>query len=130
MPIFPSEDIETLISLCATNENFYSVASTIRKLQNYLEENSSSASESDYLKLMAYLLENYLDESKKLSLRQRLKDMISYKMKDEYATQYFNKRFSNAEILDLLKHHQILTGKRLILVNVDYDSQKFKLGFS
>ena len=60
-------------------------------------------------------------------LRQHLAEMIARQTKDEQAAGYFKQRFTPADILDLLKHHHNLTGKRLILTSVDYNRQKFKL---
>ena len=76
---------------------------------------------------MAHLLENYLDAPKQLFLRRHLAETIARQAQDEYAAYYFKQRFATAEILELLKHHHNLTGKRLILTHVDYDRHKFKV---
>ena len=121
------QSIESLITLSADGDNFYAVISTLKSLNIYLQHNSSSRCEDNYWKLMAYLIENYLDESKQLFLRQHLAEIIARQTKDEQAAGYFKQRFTTADILDLLKHHHNLTGKRLVLTRVDYDRQKFKL---
>ena len=120
-------DSDSLISLLANDENFYALISKLQSLYNYLQHNSSTRCEEDYRQLMAHLLANYLDRPKQLFLRQYLGEMIARQAQDNYAAQYFKQRFATAEILDLLKHHQNLTGKRLVLTSVDYDRQKFKV---
>ena len=119
--------MESLLSVCANDENFYAVVSNLQSLYTYLQDNPSPRCEDDYIRLMAHLLENYLDTRKQLFLRQHLGTMIAHHTKDDYAAQYFKQRFTQAEILDLLKHHHQLTGKRLVLTSVDYESQKFKV---
>ena len=121
------QSIKSLITLSADGDNFYAVISTLQSLYTYLQHNSSSKCEDNYGKLMAYLIENYLDESKQLFLRQHLAEMIARQTKDEQAAGYFKQRFTKAELLDLLKHYHNLTGKRLVVTSVDYDRQKFKL---
>ena len=54
-------------------------------------------------------------------------NMIVGQTQDDYAAHYSKQRFAWAKILDLLKHYRKLTGKLLILTNVDYDHQKFKV---
>ena len=66
------QSIESLITLSANGDNFYAVISTLQSLDTFLQHNSSSRYEDNYGKLMAYLIENYLDESKQLFLRQLL----------------------------------------------------------
>ncbi|MDJ0634458.1 MAG: hypothetical protein QNJ34_14825 [Xenococcaceae cyanobacterium MO_188.B29] len=121
------QTLESLISVCADSDNFHAVISNLQSLHQYLQHNSSPRCEDDYLKLMAHLLENYLDTPKQLFLRQYLGEMIARQAQDDYSAQYFKQRFTNAEILDLLKNHRKLTGRRLILTSVDYDRQKFKV---
>ena len=119
--------LESLISLAGNDENFLAITSHLQSLYLYLQENPSTQCEDDYVKLMAHLLENYLNAPKKLGLRQHLVEMIARQTNDDYAAQYFRQRFTHAELLDLLQHHRSLTGTRLVLTNVDYDHQKFKL---
>ena len=121
------QTLESLISVCANDDNFYAVISNLQSLYNYLQQNPSPRCEDDYIRLMAHLLENYLDTRKQLFLRQYLGEMIARQAQDNYSAQYFKQRFANAEILDLLKNHRKLTGRRLILTSVDYDRQKFKV---
>ena len=128
MMIYTSpQTLESLMSVCANDENFYTVISTLQSLYHYLQQNPSPRCEDDYLRLMAHLLENYLDTRKQLFLRQYLGEMIASQAQDNYSAQYFKQRFAHAEILDLLKNHRKLTGRRLILTSVDYDRQKFKV---
>ena len=122
--------LESLISLAANDENFSTIISNLQSLYLYLQENPSKRCENDYVKLMAHLLDNYLNASKKLSLRQYLVEMIAHQTQDDYAAQYFKQRFTNAELSDLLQHHRGLTGTTLILTNVDYGRHKFKLKIS
>ncbi len=121
------ENLESLISISANEDSFYHLAATIQSLYISLREKSSPRCEENYLRLMAHLLENYLDAPKKLFLRRHLSEIIARQTQDEYAAHYFKQRFAQAKILDLLKHHRELTGKWLILTNVDYDQQKFKV---
>lgn len=122
-----TQNLDTIISIDANNKDFYSLIVNLQSLYNYLQHNSSSRCENNYIELMAHLLENYLDSRKKLFLRNHLGDMIADQTDNEYAAQYFKKRFSEAALLDLLKYHHNLTGKWLILTSVDYEKQKFKL---
>ncbi len=122
-----SPTLESLISFAANDENFYATISNLQSLDSYWQHNPSTQCEHDYIRLMAHLLENYLNASKKLVLRQHLVEMIARQTQDDYAAQYFKQRFTNADLLDLLQHHRSLTGTRLVLTNVDYDRQKFKL---
>lgn len=119
--------LESLISICANEDSFYVLASTIKTLYSSLQEQPSQRCEDDYLKLMAHLLENYLDAPKRRFLRQHLSEAIARETQDDYAAHYFKQRFAQGEILDLLKHHRKITGELLILTNVDYNHQKFKL---
>ena len=127
MTIASIQTLESLISISAKEDSFYVLASTIRSLYTILREDSSPRCEDNYLRLMAHLLENYLDSPKQLFLTRHLAEMIARRTQDEYAAHYFKQRFAQAKILDLLKHHRKLTGKWLILTNVDYDHQKFKV---
>lgn len=119
--------MESLVSICANDENFYGVISSVQSLYNYLKENQSSRCEEEYTRLLAYLIENYLDEKKKLFLRRYLGERVGMKMEDEHAAKYFKKRLRKAEMIEVLKQHYQLTGKRLIITSVDYDQQKFKV---
>ena len=101
--------------------------STLQSLYICLCDKSSSREEDNYLRLMAYLLENYLDRGKKLSLRGYLGEMIAGQIKENSAASYFRQRCAYVEIFDLLQWHHHLTGKWLMLTDVDYDRQKFKL---
>ena len=76
---------------------------------------------------MAYLLDNYLHQTKKEYLRQYLTKIIARKIQDNCAAYYFTQRLKEAETLELLEHHYRLTGKFLVLTKVDYKHQKFKL---
>ena len=121
------QTLESLISISANEDSFYSLVSAIQGLYSSLRNDYSPRCEDNYLRLMAHLLENYLDAPKQLFLSRHLAEMIARRTQDEYAAHYFKQRFARAKILDLLKHHRNLTGKWLILTNVDYDHQKFKV---
>ena len=121
------QTIESLISISAKGDNFYTLVSNLQGLYAYLRHNSSSRSEEDYLRLLAHLLENYLDEPKKRFFRQRVGQMIADHAESSSAAHYFRQRFARTKIFDLLKHHRKLTGKWLILTGVDYADQKFKV---
>jgi hypothetical protein len=127
MTIASVQTLESLVSISANGDNFYALVSNLQSLYAYLRHNSSPRCEDNYLRLMTHLLENYLDASKQLFLRQHLGEMIARQIQDEGAARYFKQRFAHAEILDLLKHHRNLTGKWLVLTSVDYDRQKFKV---
>ena len=60
--------MESLISVCANDENFYAVVSNLQSLYTYLQQNPSPRCEDDYVRLMAHLLENYLDTKKTIVL--------------------------------------------------------------
>ena len=121
------QTIESLISISAKGDNFYALVSNLKGLYTYLQHNSSSRCEEDYLKLLAHILENYLDERKKSLFRKRIGQMIAEHAKSCSAAHYFRQRFAQTKILDLLKHHRNLTGKWLVLTSVDYTDQKFKV---
>ena len=127
MTITSLQTLESLISISANGDNFYALISSLQSLYAFLRDNSSPRCEDNYLRLMAHLLENYLDTPKQLLLRRHLAEMIARQTQEDYAAHYFKQRFAQAEILDLLKHHHNLTGKWLILTQVDYDHQKFKV---
>ena len=119
--------IESLISISAKGDNFYALVSNLQGLYTYLQHNSSSRCEDDYLRLLAHILETYLDERKKSLFRKRIGQMIANHIESSSAAHYFRQRFARANFLDLLKHHRQLTGKLLILTSVDYNHQKFKV---
>ena len=121
------QGLESLISISANEDNFYALASTLQSLYICLCDKSSPREEDNYLRLMAYLLENYLDTAKQLSLRSHLAEMIGGQIEEDCAGRYFRQRCGYVGILNLLQWHHDLTGKWLILTNVDYDRQKFKL---
>lgn len=121
------QTLESLISLSANGDNFYALISTLQSLYAFLRNNSSARCEDDYLRLMAHLMDNYLNAQKKMLVRKQLSEMIVRKTQDEYSANYFKQRLLTAEIFDLLKHHHNLTGKWLVITNVDYDQQKFKV---
>ncbi|MDJ0593085.1 MAG: hypothetical protein QNJ72_24390 [Pleurocapsa sp. MO_226.B13] len=121
------QTLESLISISADEDNFYVLASTIQSLYTSLREQPSPRCEDNYLRMMAHLLENYLNASKQLFLRQQLAKTIARQTKDDHATHYFKQRFAKTEILELLKHHHKLTGRWLVLTHVDYERQKFKV---
>lgn len=121
------QTLESLISISADGDSFYVLASTIQSLNSSLKEQTSTRGKENYLRLMAYLLENYLNTAKLLFLREHLAEMVARQTQDDYAARYFKQRFAKAEIHELLKHHHKLTGKWLILTHVDYDHQKFKI---
>ena len=121
------QTIESLISISAKGDNFYALVSNLKGLYTYLQHNSSSRCEEDYLKLLAHILENYLDERKKSLFRKRIGQMIADHVESSSAAQYFRQRFAQTKILDLLKHHRKLTGKWLVLTSDDYTDQKFKI---
>jgi|GEM_PF-3437538 len=125
--ILSIQAFESLVSISASKDSFYVLASTIRSLHNSLKENASDRGEDNYLRLMACLLENHLDTPKQLFLRQHLTETIARQTQDDYAAHYFKQRFATAEIYELLKHHHNLTKKWLIISDVDYDQQKFKI---
>ena len=122
-----SLDMESLISIYASEESFYEVISHIQSLYHYLKENKSTTAEEDYRKLMAHLIEQYLDEKKQSFLRHHLGEKIARATKDEYAARYFKKKIASIEMIEVLKQHNKLTGKRLMISSVDYEEQKFKL---
>lgn len=119
--------LDSLISLAANDENFYAVVSHLQSLHNHWQHHPSTQGEDDYIKLMAHLLENYLNDQQQLFLRQHLVEMIARQTEDDYAAQYFKQRLATAELWDLLQHHLRFTQTRLVLTRVDYDRQKFKL---
>lgn len=127
MTVASIQTLESLISISVQEDSFYVLASTIQSLYSSLREQPSVKCEDNYLRLMAHLLENYLNAPKKSFLRQHLSETIARQTQDDYAAHYFKKRLASSEILELLKHHHNLTGKWLILTNVDYSHQKFKL---
>ena len=121
------QTIESLISISAKGDNFSALVSNLQGLYSFLQHNSSSRCEEDYLRLLAHILENYLDERKKSLFRKRIGQMIADHVESSSAAQYFRQRFAQTKILDLLKHHRKLTGKWLVLTSVDYTDQKFKI---
>ena len=127
MTITSPPALESLISLCGNEDKFYALVWNLQSLYQFLQHNPSTRCEDNYVRLMAHLLENYLNEQKTLVLRKHLGDMIVRQTKDEYAAQYFKQRLAQANIFDLLKHHHKLTGQILVLTSVDYDRQKFKV---
>ena len=130
MTITSPPALESLISLCANEDKFYALVWNLQSLHQFLQHNPSSRCEDDYVRLMAHLLETYLNEQKTLVLRKHLGDMIVRQTKDEYAAQYFKQRLVQANILDLLNYYHKLTGQILVLSSVDYDHQKFKVKLS
>ncbi|BAU64522.1 hypothetical protein STA3757_18940 [Stanieria sp. NIES-3757] len=82
MTIASLQTLESLINISANGDNFYALISTLQSLYAFLRDNSSPRCESDYLRLMAHLLENYLDTPKKLFLRQHLSEMIARQTQD------------------------------------------------
>ena len=100
---------------------------SIQSLNTSLKEEASTGCKDNYLRLMAYLLESYLDTPKLLFLREHLAEIIARQTQDDYAAHYFKQRFAKAELHELLKHHHKLTGRWLILTYVDYDHHKFKI---
>lgn len=122
-----TQTLESLVSISADEDSFYVLASTIQSLYNSLKEDASTRGKDRYLKLMAYILESYLNKPKLSFLRQHLAEAIARQTQDDYAAHYFKQRFAKAEIYELLKQHHNLTGKWLILTHVDYDHQKFKV---
>ncbi len=119
--------LESLLSLVANEENFSALVSHLQSLNNYWQHNPDPPCQDDYVRLMAHLIENYLDDQQQLFLRQHLVEMIARQTEDDYAAQYFKQRFATAELLDLLQHHLHLTNTRLVLTRVDYNRHKFKL---
>ena len=119
--------MESLISISAQGENFYTLVSNLQGLYSFLRHNNSSRCEENYLRLLTHLLENYLDERAKSYFRQRISQMIANHTESSTAADYFRQRFARANFLDLLKHHRKLTGKWLVLTSVDYTGQKFKV---
>ena len=130
MTITSSPALESLISLCGNEDKFYSLVWNLQSLSQFWQHNPSTCCQDNYVRLMAHLLENYLNESKKITLRKHLGEIIVRQIKDEYAAQYFKQRLAKANLLDLLKHHHQLTGQILVLTGVDYDRQKFKVKLS
>lgn len=118
------QTMESLISISAKGDNFYALVSNIQGLYSFLQHNSSSRCEEDYLRLLAHLLENYLDERKKSFFRKRIGQMIAEHTESSSAAHYFRQRFARANFLDLLKHHRALTGKILIVTSVDYKKKQ------
>ncbi len=121
------QTMESLISVSAKGDNFYALVSNLQGLYSFLQHNSSSRCEDNYLRLLTHLLENYLDERTKSYFRQRISQMIANHTESSSAADYFRQRFARANFLDLLKHHRKLTGKWLVLTSVDYTDQKFKI---
>lgn len=121
------QTVETLISISAQGDNFYAVISKLQGLHSYLQHNSSSRCEDDYLVLLEYVLENYLDERKKLFFRQRVGEIITASIKDPHAAKYFKQRFARMKLINLLKQHRKSTDKWFILDSIDYKAQKFKV---
>jgi len=84
--------LESLLSLVANEENFSALVSHLQSLNNYWQHNPNPPCQDDYVRLMAHLIENYLDDPKKLFLRQHLVEMIARQTEDDYAAQYFKQR--------------------------------------
>lgn len=108
-------------------ETFSIVIAKLQALHIYLNNNPSSQCKDNYLTIMAYLIERYLDTQKQSYLCDYLVKMIVTQIEDKGAIKYFQTRFTNAKILDLLQYHYNLTGKRLFLTCINYKNQKFKV---
>ena len=130
MTITSPSILKHLISVGAHEDKFYCLVWNLQSVYKYLQHNHSSRCEDNYVRLMAHLLENYLDTSKKLALRKHLGDIIARQSKDKFAARYFKQRCAHANILDLLKQHHQLTGQILVLTSVDYDRHKFHVKLS
>ena len=120
-------EFESLISISSNEDSFYVLVSTTQSLYFYLKNNYSRDRTSEYFKLLAHLLENHLNPSKKKSLHTKLIKMIIGQSRDEVTARYFYNRFSRLDILKLLEYHHNLTGNLLVLANVDYSEENFKI---
>ncbi len=120
-------DEQESLNFHSNSENFYLIISKLQGLHIYLNNYPSSKCKDDYLTTMAHLLEDYLDSQKQLYLRHYLRKIIVTQIKDNGAVKYFKKRFAKIKIRELLQYHYNLTGKRLLLTNINYEHQKFKL---
>lgn len=119
--------LESLISTSSKEDSFYILASTIQSLYNFLQNNCSLKTKNDYLKLMAYFLENYLDKPKLMFLRQYLEKTIINRIQKDCTKKYFKQRLNNTELFELLKHYNKLTGNYIVLSHINYSKKKFKI---
>ena len=120
-------EFESLISISSNEDSFYVLVSTTQSLYFYLKNHYSPDGISNYLKLLAHLLENHLNPSKKKSLHTKLIQMIIGQSRDDVTARYFYNRFSQSDILELLEYHHNLTENLLILANIDYSEENFKI---
>lgn len=121
------QTLESLISISSNEDNFYILASTIQSLHSFLQNNYSLKTKNDYLKLITYFLENYLDKPKLIFLRQYLQKTIIHQIQEDCTKKYFTKRLTNIELFKLIKHYHNLTGNLLVLNHVNYSKKKFKI---
>ena len=122
-----SLEFESLISISSNEDSFYVLVSTLQSLYFHLKDNYSAERINDYLKLMAHLLENDLSTSKMNFLRSHLVKTIMHESRDEFAARYFQDRVSKLDLITLLKYHHRLTGNILVLTNIDYSEEYFKI---
>ena len=64
------QTIESLISISAQGDNFSALVWNLQGIYTFLQHNSSSRCEENYLRLLAHLLENYLDDRQTLIVNQ------------------------------------------------------------
>lgn len=120
-------DSDSLVSISSQDDSFYVLASTIQSLYSYLRDSYSSGAIKEYMKLIAHLLEQDLDLTKRFLVHQYLVEMITELTTDEYAIRYFKQRFAQMTLLELLEYHHKMTGNLLILSNLNYSEKKFKI---